>query len=184
MGKATKSQGSFYGHVYVVIMAGGSGTRFWPLSRRKNPKQLLSIFGGTTLLEQTVNRVEGIVPAEQIYIFTNKLVQSQIVRLLPNIPKRQIVAEPAQRNTAPTIGLAAHEILRRDPDGIMVVLPADHVIQKPGTFRNALKAACRWASAEGRSVVLGLEPVRPETGYGYVRLGSGLIPGNSGLCSP
>ncbi|MEJ2006784.1 MAG: mannose-1-phosphate guanylyltransferase [Acidobacteriota bacterium] len=171
MGKAAKSQGSLYGHVYVVIMAGGSGTRFWPLSRRKKPKQLLDLFGGTTLLEQTVERVEGLVPREQIYVFTNRVVQSEILRLLPQIPKRQIVAEPAQRNTAPTIGLAAHEILRRDPDGIMVVLPADHVIRKPGAFRNALKAGCRWAATEGRSVVLGIEPVRPETGYGYVRLG-------------
>jgi len=171
MGKAAKSQGSLYGHVYVVIMAGGSGTRFWPLSRRKKPKQLLDLFGGTTLLEQTVKRVDGIVQPGQIYIFTNSVVQPEILRLLPNLPKRQIVAEPAQRNTAPTIGLAAHEILRRDPDGIMVVLPADHVIQKPGAFRNALRAGCRWAAKEGRSVVLGLEPTDPETGYGYVQLG-------------
>ena len=171
MGKAAKSRNSLYGHVYVVIMAGGSGTRFWPLSRRKSPKQLLDLFGGTTLLEQAVKRVEGMVPPEQIYIFTNNLVRPEIVRLLPQIPKRQIVAEPAQRNTAPTIGLAAYEILRRDPDGTMAVLPADHVIQKPGAFRNALKAGCRWAATEGRSVVLGLEPARPETGYGYIRLG-------------
>lgn len=172
MGKAVNPRGSFDAHVYVVIMAGGSGTRFWPVSRRKNPKQLLDLFGGTALLEQAVNRVEGVVPPGQIYIFTNTLVRSRIVRLLPSIPERQIVAEPAQRNTAPTIGLAAHEIARRDPKGIMVVLPADHVIKKPGAFRNALKAACHWASTEGRSVVLGIEPTRPETGYGYVRLGN------------
>ncbi len=171
MDQAAKSRAPLDGHVYVVIMAGGSGTRFWPMSRRKNPKQLLDLFGGTTLLEQAVKRVEGMVPPEQIYIFTNNLVRSRIVRLLPHIPKRQIVAEPAQRNTAPTIGLAAHEILRRDPKGIMVVLPADHVVRKPGAFRNAFKAGCRWAAAEGRSVVLGIEPTRPETGYGYIRLG-------------
>jgi mannose-1-phosphate guanylyltransferase len=171
MGKAANSRNSVYNHVYAVIMAGGSGTRFWPLSRRKNPKQLLSLFGGTTLLEQTVKRVEGMVPPERIYIFTNGFVRPRIVRLLPDIPKRQIVAEPAQRNTAPTIGLAAHEILRRDPKGIMAVLPADHVIRKPGALRNALKAGCRWAAMEGRTVVLGIEPTRPETGYGYVRLG-------------
>jgi len=171
MDRAAKSQNSLYGHVYVAIMAGGSGTRFWPLSRRKNPKQLLDLFGGATLLEQAVKRVEGMVPPEQIYILTNNMVRSRIVRLVPQIPKRQIVAEPAQRNTAPTIGLAAHEILRRDPKGIMVVLPADHVIQKPGAFRNALKAGCRWAAEEGRSVVLGIEATRPETGYGYIRLG-------------
>ena len=166
-----KSRGSLYDHVYVVIMAGGSGTRFWPLSRRKTPKQLLGVFGGATLLEQTVERVKGIVPPQRIYIFTNSLVRAQMVRLLPNIPERQIVAEPAQRNTAPTIGLAANELFRRDPDAIMVILPADHVIRKPGAFRNALKAGCRWAAKEGRSVVLGIRPARPETGYGYIRLG-------------
>ena len=171
MGKAAKSRRSILEHVYAVIMAGGSGTRFWPLSRRKTPKQLLDVFGGSTLLEQAVKRVEGVVPRERIYIFTNDLVRPHIVRLLPEIPKRQIVAEPAQRNTAPTIGLAAHEILRRDPEGIMAVLPADHVIRKPGAFRNALRAGCRWAAMEGRSVVLGIQPTRPETGYGYIRLG-------------
>jgi mannose-1-phosphate guanylyltransferase len=171
MGKAVKSRGSLYDHVYVVIMAGGSGTRFWPLSRRKTPKQLLGLFGGATLLEQAVERVAGIVPPERIYIFTNSLVRAQMVRVLPGIPERQIVAEPAQRNTAPTIGLAANEILRRDPDGVMAILPADHVIRKPGAFRNALKAGCRWAAEEGRSVVLGIHPTRPETGYGYIRLG-------------
>ena len=171
MNRVQKSRGSLYDHVYVVIMAGGSGTRFWPLSRRKTPKQLLNLFGGATLLEQAVERVKGIVPRERIYIFTNSMVRRQIVRLLPGIPERQIVAEPAQRNTAPTIGLAANEILRRDPEGIMAILPADHVIRKPGAFRNALKAGCRWAAEEGRSVVLGIQPVRPETGYGYIRLG-------------
>jgi len=171
MGRVQKSRGSFYDHLYVVIMAGGSGTRFWPLSRRKTPKQLLDLFGGSTLLEQAVERIEGVVPPERTYVFTNSLVRKQMVRLLPNIPERQIVAEPAQRNTAPTIGLAANEILRRDPEGIMAILPADHVIRKPGAFRNALKAGCRWAAAEGRSVVLGIQPTRPETGYGYIRLG-------------
>lgn len=171
MSNALKSRGSLYDHVYVVIMAGGSGTRFWPLSRRKTPKQLLDLFGGTTLLEQAVERVKGIVPPERIYIFTNGMVRRQIVRLMPGIPARQIVAEPAQRNTAPTVGLAANEILRRDPLGTMAILPADHVIRKPGAFRDALKAGCRWAAVEGRSVVLGIQPTRPETGYGYVRLG-------------
>lgn len=158
-------------HVYAIIMAGGSGTRFWPLSRRKRPKQLLEIFGNATLLEQTVQRLRGLVPPERTYVFTNQLVHGDVARRLPQIPKRQIVAEPAQRNTAPTIGLAAHEILRRDPDGIMVVLPADHLITKPAAFRSAFKAGCQWAATEGRSVVLGIKPTRPETGYGYIRLG-------------
>jgi mannose-1-phosphate guanylyltransferase len=165
------SRNSAFAHVYAIIMAGGSGTRFWPLSRRKCPKQLLEIFGQTTLLEQAVARLKGVVPPERVYIFTNELVHAAVTERLPQIPPRQIVAEPAQRNTAPTIGLAAHEIFRRDPEGVMAILPADHVIKKPAAFRSALKAGCRWGSAEGRSVVLGIQPTRPETGYGYVRLG-------------
>ncbi len=171
MAQQVESRKSVLPHVYAVIMAGGSGTRFWPLSRRKSPKQLLEIFGSATLLEQAVGRLAGIVPPERIYVFTNELVRAAVARRLPRIPNRQIVAEPAQRNTAPTVGLAAHEIFRRDPKGVMAILPADHVIKKPGAFRKALETACRWGSTEGHSVVLGIEPTRPETGYGYVRLG-------------
>ena len=107
-------------HVYAVIMAGGSGTRFWPLSRRKRPKQLLELYGRGTLLEQTVARIKDIIPPERTYIFTSEVLRDAIARSLPKIPRRQIVAEPARRNTAPAIGLAAHEILRRDSDGVMV----------------------------------------------------------------
>ena len=166
-----KSGDSAFEHAYAIILAGGSGTRFWPLSRRKRPKQLLELYGRGTLLEQTVARIKDIIPAERTYIFTSELVRDAIARSLPKIPRRQIVAEPAARNTAPTIGLAAREILRRDSDGVMVVLPSDHVIRKPGAFRQVLKAGCRFASAEGRSVIVGLKPTRPETGYGYVRVG-------------
>jgi mannose-1-phosphate guanylyltransferase len=159
-------------HAYAVIMAGGSGTRFWPLSRRKRPKQLLTLFGQGTLLEQTVERIRSVIPAERTYIFTNELLRDQVQTCLPGILAHQVVAEPAARNTAPTIGLAAHEILRRDPDGLMVVLPSDHVIRKPGVFRRCLRAACRFSSAEGRSVILGLKPTEAHTGYGYVCLGA------------
>ncbi len=161
---------SAFHHAYALIMAGGSGTRFWPLSRRKCPKQLLSLFGQGTLLEQTVERIQGLIPAEHTYILTNELLSDEVRRYLPDIPPHQVVAEPAARNTAPTIGLAAHEILRRDPEGVMVVLPSDHVIRKPDTFRRCLRAACRYGCAEGRSVILGLKPTEPHTGYGYVRL--------------
>jgi mannose-1-phosphate guanylyltransferase len=162
---------SRFAHAYAVILAGGSGTRFWPLSRRALPKQMLRLFGPQTLLEQTVQRLDGIIPPERIYVFTSRIIHRQVVRLLRGIPPRQIAAEPAQRNTAPAIGLAAHEVLRRDPEGLMVVLPSDHLIQKTGAFRKALRAACRWAAVEGRSVTLGIRPSRPETGYGYLRLG-------------
>jgi mannose-1-phosphate guanylyltransferase len=163
---------SVFEHAYAVIMAGGSGTRFWPLSRRKHPKQLLQLFGKGTLVEQTVARIQGLIPPRRIYVFTNELLREEVRRRLPRIPPQQIVAEPAARNTAPTIGLAAHEILRRDRDGLMVVLPSDHVIIRPAAFQRALRAACRWASTKDRSVVLGLKPARPDTGYGYVRVGS------------
>src|SRR5690348_12722452 len=163
--------GPTFEHAYAVIMAGGSGTRFWPLSRQKTPKQLLTLFGKSTLLEAAVETIQFAIPPERTYIFTNELVRAKIARLLPRIPAHQIVAEPAPRNTAPTIGLAAHEIFRRDPEGIMIVLPSDHVIDKPEAFRRDLGAACRWAAVEGRSVVLGIKPTRPDVGYGYVRFG-------------
>lgn len=169
--KGRSPRSSPFEHAYAVIMAGGSGTRFWPLSRRKYPKQLLALFGKDTLLEAAVARIQSVIPPERTYIFTSELVRGKIVRLLPRIPSNQIVAEPAARNTAPTIGLAAQEILRRDPDGLMVVLPSDHVIEKPEAFRRDLGAACRWAAVEGRSVVLGIKPTRPDVGYGYVRFG-------------
>jgi mannose-1-phosphate guanylyltransferase len=110
-------------------------------------------------------------PADRIYIYTNDLLKAACSRCLRGIPPAHIIAEPAARNTAPTIGLAAHEILRRDPDGIMVVLPADHVIRNVARFQRALRAGCRWASVEGRSVTIGLKPEGPETGYGYIQQG-------------
>lgn len=160
------------GNAYAVIMAGGAGTRFWPLSRKRKPKQLLDLFGRDTLLEQTVDRIRAIIPPERIYVFTHALLLKQVARLLPDLPRRQIVAEPVSRNTAPTIGLAAREITARDPEGLMVVLPADHVITKPAEFRRVLKAGLKFAAVEGRSVIVGLRPHHPETGYGYVRLGA------------
>jgi mannose-1-phosphate guanylyltransferase len=163
---------SVLAHAYAVVTAGGSGTRFWPLSRRKHPKQLLELFGSGTLLEQTVARIHSLIPPERTYIFTNELVWREVCRCLPQIPPAQIVAEPASRNTAPTLGVAAHEILHRDPEGLMVVLPADHVITKPAAFLRVLRAGCETACTEGRSVVIGLRPTRPDTGYGYVRVGA------------
>ena len=163
---------SAFAHAYAVVMAGGSGTRFWPLSRRKHPKQLLELFGHGTLLEQTVERLLPLIPAERIYIYTNETVLSEVRRRLPQIPRAQIVAEPASRNTAPTLGVAAHEICRRDPQGLMVVLPADHIIAKPAEFLRVLRAGIEVASKEDSTVVIGLKPTRPDTGFGYVRIAS------------
>ncbi len=158
-------------HAYAVILAGGSGTRFWPLSRQARPKQLLSLFGKGTLLGQTVGRIRPLVPVSRIFVFTHEAMRRQVERLLPEIPRRQIIGEPARCNTAPTIGLAAHEVLSRDSDGMMIILPSDQRVEKASAFREALAAACRWAATEGRSVVIGIKPDRPDTGYGYVRLG-------------
>ena len=163
---------SVFAHAYAVVMAGGSGTRFWPLSRRKHPKQLLELFGHGTLLEQTVARLRPLIPPNRTYVYTNELIQHEVCRRLPQIPRAQIVAEPASRNTAPTLGVAAHEILRRDPQGLMVVLPADHIIAKPAEFLRVLRAGCETAQKEGRSVLIGLKPTRPDTGFGYVRVGA------------
>lgn len=163
---------SAFAHSYAVIMAGGSGTRFWPLSRRKHPKQLLELFGRGTLLEQTVARLKSVILPERVYVYTNELVWDEVCRRLPQVPRNQIVAEPASRNTAPTLGVAAHQILSRDPQGMMVILPADHVIAKPAEFLRVLRAGAEIARTEGRSVVIGLKPTRPDTGFGYVRVGS------------
>ena len=162
---------SVFAHAYAVVMAGGSGTRFWPLSRRKHPKQLLELFGRGTLLEQAVARIAPIIPPERTYIYTNELVLKEVRRRLPQIPRAQIVAEPASRNNAPSLGVAAHEICRRDPQGLMVALPADQIITKPAEFLRVLRAGCETADKEGCSVVVGLKPTRPDTGFGYVRLG-------------
>jgi mannose-1-phosphate guanylyltransferase len=165
-------------HAYAVIMAGGSGTRFWPLSRRRRPKQLLTLLSRKTLLEETVDRLRGLLPPERIFVYTNDLLKSACARALVNIPRSQIIAEPAARNTAPSIGLAAHEILRRDPDGIMIVLSADHIIRKPAAFRQTVRVACKWAATPGRSVTIGLRPESPHTGYGYIQKGP--LAGNAG----
>jgi mannose-1-phosphate guanylyltransferase len=160
-----------------VILAGGSGTRFWPASRRRRPKHLLEgIFGPGTLLQRTVARIRPVIPPDRTYVFTTRLLKRPIAKLLPEIPFRQIVAEPAARNTAPALGLAAREIVRRDPDGIMVVLPCDHLITKPAVFRSVIRAAIQAGSVEGRSVLVGLKPSSPHPGFGYIRQGSEIHP--------
>jgi len=154
--------------VYIVILAGGSGTRFWPLSRKKNPKQLMSVFGGKSMLQRTVERVLPLNP-EHIIVVTNALQAEETARQLSSLDKGLItvVEEPMARNTAPAIGLAASIIERDDPTAVMAVLPADHYILDEEEFRRTLlraeKAASHW-----NLVTLGILPVKPETGYGYI----------------
>jgi len=165
-------------HLYGLILAGGRGTRFWPKSRRATAKQVLRLFGDRSLIQQTVNRLRPVLPPERIWILTNGHLRDEIVHQLPEVPKRQILAEPAQRNTAPAIGLAAQILHGLDPESIMGVFPADHVIGKPRQYVSLLKAALKAARA-GKIVVLGIQPRWPETGYGYIEFPKGVQPGGS-----
>src|ERR1051326_6893519 len=165
-------------HVYGLILAGGRGTRFWPKSRRHSAKQVLRLFGDRSLIQQTVSRLRPILSPERIWILTNDHLRDEIVRQLPEIPKRQILAEPAQRNTAPAIGLAAQILHGIDPEAIMGVFPADHVIGKQREYVRLLKTALKTARA-GKLVILGIQPRWPETGYGYIEFPKGVKPGSS-----
>lgn len=152
---------------YGLILAGGRGTRFWPRSRRARAKQVLSFFGERTLIQQTVDRLAPVIPPERQWILTSAALVDVIREQLPEIPKRQILAEPAQRNTAPAIGLAAHILHSLDSRAVFGVFPADHLIAKEAAYRKLVRAAFR-AAEQGRIVVLGVQPKWPETGYGYI----------------
>jgi mannose-1-phosphate guanylyltransferase len=154
-------------HQYGLILAGGRGTRFWPLSRRDRAKQVLNLFGERSLIQQTVDRLRPVLPPERIWILTNQHLREEIVKQLPDVPKRQILAEPAQRNTAPAIALAALILQSQDPEAMMGVFPSDHVISRPSDYVKLLRAAFK-AAAEGSLVVLGIRPRWAETGYGYI----------------
>ncbi len=163
-------------HRYGLILAGGRGTRFWPRSRRANAKQVLRFFGRRSLIQQTVDRLRPLLPPERIWILTNDHLRAEIVRQLPEVPKKQILAEPAQRNTAPAIGLAARILESIDPAAVMGVFPADQVIEKPREYIGLLKPAFRTAG-EGQIVVLGIKPRWAETGYGYIEFPEGVEAG-------
>jgi mannose-1-phosphate guanylyltransferase len=164
-------------HQYGLILAGGRGTRFWPRSRRSRSKQVLKFFGERTLIQQTVDRLKPVLPPERLWILTSPQLRAEIVKQLPEVPKRQILAEPAQRNTAPAIGLAAHIMQSIDPDALMGVFPADHVIAKPREYVRLLRPAFK-SAAEGNIVVLGIQPRWPETGYGYIEFPQGAKAGD------
>jgi mannose-1-phosphate guanylyltransferase len=165
-------------HYYGLILAGGRGTRFWPRSRKRSAKQVLNVVGGRSLIQATVDRLAPVIPPERLWVLTNEYVRDAIVRQLPGIPKRQVLAEPLQRNTGPAIGLAAHILQSQDPDAVMGVFPSDHVIGKPAPFRAVVKAAFKGA-AGGRLMVVGIQPRWAETGYGYVEFPKGSEPGGS-----
>lgn len=158
-------------HLVCTVMAGGSGTRFWPLSRHATPKQLLTFFGRRTLLEATFDRVADLCPAERRLVVTAAHLVATVQELLPELPPGAVLGEPMQRNTAPCMAVAAAAALHRDPDAILVLLPADHWIADPGAFCAALTLAAERAQS-GALVTLGVTPSHPETGYGYIQLGA------------
>lgn len=156
---------------YPIVLAGGRGTRFWPLSRRKRAKQMLALDGDSTMIQQTVARLLPLTPAERFWIITNGDLRDGIARQLPKINKKQIIAEPAARNTAPAIGLAAFILERLDPTAVLGLFPSDHVIAKEKEFRRVVQQALKLAATGENMVVMGIEPHRPETGYGYIEAG-------------
>lgn len=157
--------------VYAVIMAGGSGVRFWPQSRRHRPKQLLNIVGEKTMIRATVDRMTPVTPIDRIMIVTGVRHSENIHKQIPEMSEESIVAEPVGRNTAPCVALAAYKLAKKDPDAVMVVLPADHLIMKEKEFQSVLKAAAKLAADTGDLLTFGIIPDRPETGYGYIQLG-------------
>ncbi|MGA2967201.1 MAG: mannose-1-phosphate guanylyltransferase [Terriglobales bacterium] len=155
-------------HFYPVILAGGRGTRFWPLSRKRRAKQLLALDGKQTMIQQTVARLAPMAAPNRFWIITNGDLRPAIIRQLPKLPAKQIVAEPTGRNTAPAIGLAAFLLLRHDPDAVLGLFPSDHVIADRAQYRTTLSQGIEIAAAGENIVVLGIRPTRAETGYGYI----------------
>ncbi|MBE9546751.1 MAG: mannose-1-phosphate guanylyltransferase [Proteobacteria bacterium] len=157
--------------MYAVIMAGGRGTRFWPKSREKMPKHLLDIFGKKTIIQETVERIEPLIPAKNILIVTGASHSDEVIRQLPELPEENIIIEPVGRNTAPCIGLAAMYIKKMNPEGVMVVLPSDHYIPDEEVFRRTLAIASEMAQRGNYLLTIGIKPTGPETGYGYMEQG-------------
>lgn len=165
-------------HRHALILAGGRGTRFWPRSRRACAKQVLDLTGEGPLIRLTVERLAPLADPSRTWVLTSAELRGPICRLLPEVPARQILAEPASRNTAPAIGLAAKIMLDTDPQAVMGVFPADHHIGQAAAFRRLAAAAWKEA-ARGRMVLLGIQPRWPETGYGYIEFAkNSLQPGS------
>jgi mannose-1-phosphate guanylyltransferase len=157
---------------YPVILAGGRGTRFWPLSRKRRAKQLLALDGKQTMIQQTVVRLLPLAPAKHFWVITNRDSQRAIARQIPRLIKQQIVAESVGRNTAPAIGLAAFILLKRDPNAVIGMFPSDNVVGDEKRFLRVLQRGIEIAVAGEHIVVLGIRPTRAETGYGYIETGT------------
>jgi mannose-1-phosphate guanylyltransferase len=154
---------------FCLIMAGGSGTRFWPRSRVKKPKQYLSLFGHQSLIQETVQRFTNFIPEECIYVVSAKSQKEVLESQTTNLPKENMIFEPVGKNTLPAIGLAALFIEKKDPDGILIVSPSDHLIRNDKLFRQAIESATLIADKKDGIVTIGITPKHPATGYGYVQ---------------
>lgn len=157
---------------FPVILAGGRGTRFWPLSRKKRAKQLLALDGKQTMIQQAVARLLPLAQPKNLWVITNEDLRLPILQQLPKLPKEQVLAEPVGRNTAPAIGLAAFLLLRENPDAVLGLFPSDHVIADEKRYRETLERGLEIAAAGPNIVVLGIRPNRAETGYGYIESGA------------
>jgi mannose-1-phosphate guanylyltransferase len=157
---------------HPVILAGGRGTRFWPLSRQRRAKQLLALDGKHTMIQQTVARLLPLASPARFWIISNQHLRAEVLRQLPRLRPQQVLAEPVGRNTAPAIGLAAFILMNTDPHAVIGLFPSDHVIADEKRYREAMKRGIEIASAGENIVVLGIRPTRAETGYGYIEAGS------------
>jgi len=171
LGKSSSS------NFYPVILAGGRGTRFWPLSRKRKAKQLLPLNSTRSMIQETVERLAPLAPSRRVWIVTNQDLRAPILRQLRAIDKGQVLAEPVGRNTAPAIGLLAFLLERRDPRAIIGMFPSDHVIVEEERFRADIERAVAIATSGPSIVVIGIAPTRPETGYGYIEVGAAAEPG-------
>ena len=167
-------------HFYACIMAGGSGERFWPMSRQRAPKQLIKLFGDTTLLEATVRRLKGVVPQKNIFVLTNDVQLAAARAVLPMLGPDQIVAEPAKRDTAPAAALAVALVRSRDPNGVMALLSSDAMIHNGRRCGEQTGAALARAAETDALLTVGIPPTYPATGFGYLELGKELARGAEG----
>lgn len=156
--------------LYAVVMAGGVGARFWPRSKSKKPKQLLRIFGESSMIQETVARLNGFVKKENIYVITNRIQKPRVIEQLPQIPRKNIIDEPFGKNTAACIGLASVIVESIKKDAVILTLAADHLIKDTAGFQKTMLRAAKFAHKSKGLVTIGINPTRPETGYGYIQI--------------
>src|SRR5436305_9287375 len=161
---------------FVIIMAGGKGERFWPVSREKTPKQLITLLGNRSFLQQAVDRVLPLVPIKNVLVITNELQAPEVRKQIPKLPKENVVAEPVGRDTCAAVTLGAALVGARSTTGVMAVLPADHIIPEEKKFQQVLADSFDLASRGRAIVTIGIKPNEPATGYGYIRVGESQPP--------